>query len=131
MEDKTVASACGCGSCEDAVRAALRHFDIMKNGDDCVTYNLRVAAALVSMVIADFKNEMIKDVSGVDVAARLGETLPPDEGVAVVMLSGVAEDRAHMLADYMRVLTGNAEFGAKAIDVIMRRYVAEETTKAH
>lgn len=98
---------CGCGSCGDAMIAAIRHRAIQANGDDCAIYRLRVAAAAYAMAVAEYKNECIIQRANVDVM-ELERTSMMDVATAAscALVAAEADSEAGVESENMADMVG-------------------------
>ena len=120
---------CGCGSCEDAIRAALRYRNMSANADDCQIYRLRVAAAMVAMAMMEFKNEAVKEITGIDALVHDPmRMMSVKEIFAATSISAKAESEAvDEIGNIQSLFNG---FIGGLVDAVRGKYVAEEV-KAH
>lgn len=122
---------CKCGSCDDAAKAALRHFNLMNSGDDCSIYTMRVIAALLTMAIAHYKNDAIEATLGVNIAKQHGQPVDPETAMFAAIVAEQAENETHQIVHIMMDVCAQDHIVSGVVAAFEGNYVADETTKTH
>lgn len=127
--NENTSEPCGCGSCEDAIKAALRHYNTM-GPNDCPIYHLRVAAALYTMAAMSFKNWAIEGITGYNVAAEAGKEVASLDKLLIAAVAQDADDHYRGLSDAILKMMITEDMVNKIHAASKGQYRAEEV-KAH
>lgn len=120
---------CGCGTCEDAIKAALRYRNSIAD-NDCPIYNLRVAAALYTMAAVIFKNWAIEGITGHNVAEDAGTEVSAIDSFHVMAVAAEADEAYREISDHVLSLLQSYNMIKNIYAASKGQYVAEEV-KTH